>query len=283
MPRATEWLPSSPKHRLKTTPLGRMAESAAGSAGMDAAAADGLAKRIDALHKDLNVKKTFCAACRNLAEISEKGDELPSKLAESLAEAGKRAFTVLKARFSNPKFWQAGLEFFLALEFHLPSVTAAAGWRETAMEEVDDEARERAAAKKEMLKLEEERKHHKGRWCDARTPLTQAQMAAAEGMILVEDEGRPGMSAAARHELRLVTVVSEDVCPICQEALPIGCKAKAMPCGHIYHDDCLMSWVAKNNSCPMCRYDELPSEKRHFDDDERRIRGENPLNKGIFS
>jgi RING-H2 zinc finger domain len=24
-------------------------------------------------------------------------------------------------------------------------------------------------------------------------------------------------------------------------------------CGHVYHDDCLISWLKVNESCPMCK------------------------------
>ncbi|CAJ1461654.1 unnamed protein product [Effrenium voratum] len=172
------------------------------------------------------------------------------------------------------RFWQAGLELFLALEF--AGVAPAAKWRDAALEEVDEEARERAKQQAQQRKLEEDRKHNKGRFGDAVTPLSLGEMLASQGMVLLNEDSRPGMSRDAQHELRVKTVMEEDICVVCQEAMPLGSKAKAMPCGHLFHDDCLLSWVQKSNSCPTCRFDELPSEKRHFDDVQRQVMQRQP-------
>jgi len=242
-------------------------------------AAESTAERATALQKDLRVKKSFVATCQTLAQLCEDpGLPQSPEASAALADAGKVAFTVLQARFSNPKFWQAGLEFFLALEFHLPEAAPkAASWREAAMEEVDEEAREKARAQAELNKLKEDRSHNKGRWSDANTPVTMQELAAAAGVLLMEsDDSRPGMSRDARDELRLVTVLENDVCVVCQEAMPAGSKAKAMPCGHKFHDDCLLSWVEKSNSCPTCRFDEMKSEKIHFDDVQRQVQESAP-------
>jgi len=237
------------------------------------------------LQQDLSNKKIFCQVCSKLAQACEKADDVPENVREALFEAGKRTFTVLQSRFTNPKYWQAGLDFFLALEFHVPiAAEKAVQWREAAMEEVDEEAREHAAVLKEKRRLEWEKRYNQGRFSDANTPLTQELLLLRQGIVMLDSsDSRPGMSRDAVHELRLVTVKTQDTCPICQEAMPVGSKAKMMPCGHLFHDDCLISWVSKNNSCPMCRYDELPSEKQTFDDVERRIQKEDPGRKGIFS
>merc|ERR1711988_1912631 len=102
-------------------------------------------------------------------------------------------------------------------------------------------------------------------------------------MILVEDDGKPGMSRDAQADLRLVTLTEEDLCVVCQEAMPAGSKAKTMPCGHKFHDDCLLSWVQKSNSCPTCRFDEMPSEKRHFDDIQRQVQQSQPTSSGLYA
>jgi hypothetical protein len=240
--------------------------------------------RVKKLHQDLSNKKTFCSACSSLAQSCEKED-LPDNVKAALYDAGQRAFTVLQSRFTNPKFWQAGLEFFLALEFHFPETSdKSSQWRQVAMEEVDEEAREQAEMMQQKRRLEWEKKFNQGRFSDANTPITRVEELARHGVILLDAaDTRPAMSRDAREELRLVTVTHEDNCPICQEPMKLGSKAKAMPCGHLYHDECLMSWVAKSNSCPMCRNDEMPIETQTFDDVERRIQREDPGRKGIFT
>lgn len=248
--------------------------------------AEALVARVAARQQELNSKKTFVAACKGLAQLCEASDDVPAAVVEALLGAAKRAFTVLQTRFTSEKFWQAGLELFLAVEFVAPSSSTAdvATWRDAAMEEVDEECRERARQQAQLRKLQEERQHNKGRWGDANVPISMEELMAVNGLIAVNGEdGRPGMSRDARDELRIVTCVEEDLCVVCQEALPAGCKAKAMPCGHKFHDDCLTAWVAKSNSCPTCRFDEMPSEKRHFDDDQRRIQQAAPSRTGLYA
>eukprot|EP01084_Bolivina_argentea_P282556 483683_1 len=42
-------------------------------------------------------------------------------------------------------------------------------------------------------------------------------------------------------------------CSICQEKWKIGGDATALPCKHFFHDLCILEWLKKNNSCPLCR------------------------------
>lgn len=246
---------------------------------------ESLLARIAALQKDMKTKKSFVASCRELAELCEKGDALPASASSALADVGKAAFTVLQARFSNPKFWQAGLELFLALEFIPQAPAEATKWREAALLEVDEEARENAQAQAKQRRLQEDKMHNKGNFSDAVTPITAFEAAQAEGILLLngDDDRRPGMSRDARDELKLVTVLEEELCVVCQETLVAGSKAKTMPCGHKFHDDCLVSWVTKSNSCPTCRFDEMPSEKQHFDDVQRQVQQSRPEGSGLYA
>jgi hypothetical protein len=42
-------------------------------------------------------------------------------------------------------------------------------------------------------------------------------------------------------------------CVICQGNMDIGMKVTRMPCQHMFHWDCLTSWLKIGNSCPICR------------------------------
>ncbi|KAH7405527.1 hypothetical protein KP509_15G074200 [Ceratopteris richardii] len=52
----------------------------------------------------------------------------------------------------------------------------------------------------------------------------------------------------------------EDVyCAICKDIFNTGDEAREMPCKHIYHNNCILPWLALHNSCPICRH-QMPSE-----------------------
>ena len=47
-------------------------------------------------------------------------------------------------------------------------------------------------------------------------------------------------------------------CSICSDRLVDGIMLTRLPCGHIYHTQCIVPWLSRTSSCPTCRY-ELPT------------------------
>ncbi|CAK7335809.1 unnamed protein product [Dovyalis caffra] len=47
---------------------------------------------------------------------------------------------------------------------------------------------------------------------------------------------------------------SKEQCPICLAIMDGEQEALQLPCSHIYHCDCILTWLRNNSSCPLCRY-----------------------------
>ena len=45
----------------------------------------------------------------------------------------------------------------------------------------------------------------------------------------------------------------EDVCSICLEEFEYNQELKKLKCNHIFHKECLESWINDKKICPLCR------------------------------
>jgi hypothetical protein len=64
-------------------------------------------------------------------------------------------------------------------------------------------------------------------------------------------QAAPAESIAA---LPTVTVTDNAlVCPICTDPLLASAPVRRLPCSHLYHSDCIVTWLSLRNSCPVCR------------------------------
>lgn len=69
---------------------------------------------------------------------------------------------------------------------------------------------------------------------------------------------------------RLVTS-DDEKCAIClvpNENLD-GQKFLKLPCNHEFHDTCILPWLEKTNSCPMCRQ-EMKTDSPEYEESKRR-------------
>lgn len=72
----------------------------------------------------------------------------------------------------------------------------------------------------------------------------------------------PPASAAAMAQLPNVQVTADDLleetnkeCAICLDDQRIGQTACKLPCGHLFHRPCVVSWLEKQCTCPSCRFE----------------------------
>lgn len=49
-------------------------------------------------------------------------------------------------------------------------------------------------------------------------------------------------------------------CSICMDDFKLGEEVVRVPCGHIFHPDCLIPWLEVNGSCPVCRFSLVPED-----------------------
>lgn len=54
-------------------------------------------------------------------------------------------------------------------------------------------------------------------------------------------------------------------CAICCNDVKLGENAQLIPCGHMFHPDCIKPWFMEHNTCPICRY-ELPTDDPYYEE-----------------
>ncbi|KAL6911411.1 hypothetical protein ACP4OV_000216 [Aristida adscensionis] len=81
--------------------------------------------------------------------------------------------------------------------------------------------------------------------------------------------GRPAARAAVEG-LPTVVVAEGDAacggaqCAVCKDGVEAGERARRLPCAHLYHDGCILPWLAIRNTCPLCRH-ELPTDDPEYE------------------
>lgn len=62
--------------------------------------------------------------------------------------------------------------------------------------------------------------------------------------------------------LPIVTITADDLleeankeCAVCLDDQSLGKRACKLPCGHLFHKQCVASWLEKHCTCPVCRFE----------------------------
>ncbi|KAL3876337.1 hypothetical protein ACJMK2_034198 [Sinanodonta woodiana] len=61
-----------------------------------------------------------------------------------------------------------------------------------------------------------------------------------------------------------VEAALEKKCPICLGLQDEDDEVKRLPCSHKFHTQCILPWLSKVNTCPLCRH-ELPTDDPDYE------------------
>ena len=93
----------------------------------------------------------------------------------------------------------------------------------------------------------------------------KAALSHHKAAVAAQQQGPPPASTSALKRIPIVRVAADDLtkdnecCTICLEDHVPGELAARLPCGHLFHKDCVVEWLRRHCVCPVCRY-ELPTD-----------------------
>ena len=71
---------------------------------------------------------------------------------------------------------------------------------------------------------------------------------------MIDDEYIRTLLSSFLREREVTQHEGEDVqCSICLADMHTGDDVTVLDCAHIFHPQCITSWLRRNNSCPLCR------------------------------
>ncbi|KAG4210524.1 hypothetical protein ERO13_A02G054700v2 [Gossypium hirsutum] len=79
----------------------------------------------------------------------------------------------------------------------------------------------------------------------------------SDAMDIEDDDDNEGvaMEVVAESVRKTVVETAEKDCTICLEELAVGGEAARIPCSHVFHEACIVTWLKKKKCCPCCRFD----------------------------
>lgn len=91
--------------------------------------------------------------------------------------------------------------------------------------------------------------------CDpaAEPVAVQSESAGAVPTSVGDDVGEAAGHDRARDGEQAVEQNEEEPCSVCMEEFEDHDDVKVLPCGHIFHVECIDSWLTIDHVCPICR------------------------------
>eukprot|EP01117_Protostelium_nocturnum_P004064 TRINITY_DN1534_c0_g1_i1.p1 TRINITY_DN1534_c0_g1~~TRINITY_DN1534_c0_g1_i1.p1 ORF type:complete len:416 (-),score=173.62 TRINITY_DN1534_c0_g1_i1:366-1613(-) len=93
-----------------------------------------------------------------------------------------------------------------------------------------------------------------------------------------QPQGPPPTSKSVLNKLPVLSVDQEmtaETCLVCQENFQMEESALKLPCKHLFHKDCVTTWLEQHCTCPTCRY-ELPVDDKDYETErKKRMAGRN--------
>ncbi|KAI9077899.1 hypothetical protein K1719_040160 [Acacia pycnantha] len=70
---------------------------------------------------------------------------------------------------------------------------------------------------------------------------------------------KKAMAASLKKMEKFTDNIKTSTCSICLEAFDDedGDDVSGLPCGHFFHDNCIVGWLKTGHTCPLCRF-QLP-------------------------
>uniref|UniRef100_A0A1B6EE45 E3 ubiquitin-protein ligase RNF181 n=1 Tax=Clastoptera arizonana TaxID=38151 RepID=A0A1B6EE45_9HEMI len=81
------------------------------------------------------------------------------------------------------------------------------------------------------------------------------------GLILAPPASKDVVKNLPLHKIK----TKDEQCTVCLKMFEVNEEVKLMPCKHEFHSDCILPWLSKTNSCPLCRH-ELPTDDDAYEE-----------------
>ena len=84
--------------------------------------------------------------------------------------------------------------------------------------------------------------------------MLEALLQRSAASRLAQPASAAALAALPSRTLEAAAVAGSEPCAICTDGLAGGDDVKVLPCGHVFHEGCVVPWLTQHSSfCPVCR------------------------------